>query len=105
MTRDFTFDLRKASVLLDLMAHPARLRVLELITEREWDVNSLATAVNISQPSLSQHLKKLRDAKLVERRRVRQTVMYSCHEEAVGKILETLRVLSLAQGKKRPSRN
>jgi hypothetical protein len=31
MTRDFTFNLRKASVLLDLMAHPARLRVLELI--------------------------------------------------------------------------
>jgi len=33
------------------------LRVLELISEREWDVSSLAIAVNIGKSSLSQHLK------------------------------------------------
>ncbi|WP_037083045.1 ArsR/SmtB family transcription factor [Neorhizobium vignae] len=95
MTTEFAFNFIKASALLDLMAHPARLRVLELISEKEWDVGSLAIAVNISQSALSQHLKKLRDAKLVETRRERQTVMYFCREEAVGKILETLRAITV----------
>jgi DNA-binding transcriptional ArsR family regulator len=82
------------------MAHPARLRVLQLISEKEWDVGSLAIAVNISQSALSQHLKKLREAMLVKTRRDRQSVMYFCEEEAVARILETLRALSLLEGKK-----
>jgi len=101
---EFTFNLTKASALLHLMAHPARLRVLELISEREWDVSSLAIAVNIGKSSLSQHLKKLRDAKLVETRRDRQTIIYSCRDESVGKILATLRGLSFTEGEKPPRR-
>jgi DNA-binding transcriptional ArsR family regulator len=95
MSGDFTFCLEKASALLDLLAHPARLGVLELISDKEWDVNSLATMVNLKQSALSQHLKKLRDAKLVETRRDRQMIMYSCRVEAVRKILQTLRTTAL----------
>ncbi|MCQ1779110.1 metalloregulator ArsR/SmtB family transcription factor [Neorhizobium galegae] len=99
--RDFTFHPKNASALLNLLAHPARLRVLELVSETEWDVNSLATAVGLKQSALSQHLKKLRDAELVETRRDRQTVLYFCRQEAVGKILKTLRALAHLQGEKR----
>lgn len=101
MTRDFKFNPEKASALLQLLAHPARFRVLELITEKEWDVSSLAAAVGLQQSALSQHLKKLRNAKLVETRRDRQTVMYFCREEAVGKILNTLHAIAHLQGKRR----
>ena len=93
--RRFTFSVTKASDLLNLMSHPARLRVLELICENEWDVNSLATAVNLSQSALSQHLKKLRVGGIVESRRDRQNIVYFCRDEAVGKILQTLRATKL----------
>ena len=88
--RDIAFDTEKAAVLLDMMAHPARLRVLELISEREYDVNSLSLAVNMSQSALSQHLRKLRDTGFVATRRDRQSIFYSCRVLGVLKMLKTL---------------
>ncbi|WP_255737306.1 ArsR/SmtB family transcription factor [Neorhizobium galegae] len=72
------------------MSHPARYQVLEMVSGRELDVKTLVAAVGLKQSALSQHLKKLRDAGLVETRRDRQTIFYSCRDEAVGKILKTL---------------
>jgi len=80
----------QAADLLSLMANEARLRVFVLIMEEEWDVTSLAAAVNLSQSALSQHLKKLRDAKVVSVRRDAQTIYYSCKSDAVQKICNTL---------------
>ena len=80
----------QAANLLFLMASEVRLRVFFLIMEKEWAVTSLASAVNLSQSALSQHLKKLRDAKIVSVRRDAQTIYYSCNSEAVIKICATL---------------
>lgn len=85
-----TFCPEQAADLLSLMANEARLRVFVLILEEEWDVTSLAAAVNLSQSALSQHLKKLRDAKVVSVRREAQTIYYSCKSDAVMKICDTL---------------
>lgn len=90
MNTESAIDTDDAATLLSLMAHEGRLRVFELITRNEWDVTSLAAAVNLSQSALSQHLKKLRDARVVDVRRDAQTLYYSCRSEAVAKILATL---------------
>ncbi len=90
MDDGFTFEADRASALLGLMANEGRLRVFELITRKEWDVGSLAEEVKLSQSALSQHLKKLRDAKMVHIRRDAQTIYYSCRSEAVMKLLQTL---------------
>jgi ArsR family transcriptional regulator, virulence genes transcriptional regulator len=90
MSSTFNFCAEKAAGLMTLMANEARLRVFTLIMEEEWDVTSLAAAVDLSQSALSQHLKKLRDAKVVSVRRDAQTVYYSCKSEAVMKICATL---------------
>ncbi len=58
MSEDIPFD--EAATLLGLMANDSRLRIFELITQREWDVGSLAVTLHISQSALSQHLKKMR---------------------------------------------
>lgn len=86
----YNFCTEDAAELLALMANEARLRVFVLIMEEEWDVTSLASAVNLSQSALSQHLKKLRDAKVVNVRRDAQTIYYSCKSEAVKKVCNTL---------------
>lgn len=90
MDREFTFRTDTAADLLNLMANEGRLRVFELIAQKEWDVGSLAEKVNLSQSALSQHLKKLRDAKMVHIRRDAQTLYYSCNAEPVHKMLRAL---------------
>lgn len=90
MSRGFTFCTESAADLMALMGNEARLRVFVLLMEEEWDVTSLAGAVNLSQSALSQHLRKLRDAKVVSVRRDAQTIYYSCKSEQVMKICATL---------------
>ena len=93
--KTFTFDAEASANLLDLMAHPGRLTVLKLISQNEWDVASLATKVGLSQSALSQHLKKLRDGKLVTTRRDAQTIYYSSQSQSVAKVLSMLEKLAL----------
>jgi len=81
-----------AAALLDAMSHPARLRTLLLITEQEWLVGDLAKENGLSQSALSQHLKRLREAKLVRTRRDSQSIYYRCNDP---KVLEILAVLGL----------
>lgn len=77
MSGDHSFDVERASELLSLLSNPKRLEIFELIGQREWDVNSLADKRNMCQSSLSQHLKKMRDLKVVSTRRDARTVYYS----------------------------
>jgi DNA-binding transcriptional ArsR family regulator len=97
--RHYKFDPEPAAELLDVMAHPARLTVLKLISEREWDVGSLAQVVGLSQSALSQHLKKMRDGKFVTTRRDAQTVYYSSKSQAVIKMLKVLNELRVQPAK------
>lgn len=48
------------------IAHPARRKILDLLAEEEKSVQSLAKPFNMSRPAVSQHLRILREAGLVE---------------------------------------
>jgi DNA-binding transcriptional ArsR family regulator len=76
---------------LAAMANPNRLAILTLLQEQEHSVGSLCSAVGLSQSALSQHLAKLRAAKLVNTRRDAQIVYYRSASEAVRKVLVTLK--------------
>lgn len=81
----------EAAALLSLLANGKRLTIVEhLIDNDELSVGAIAEKVSLSQSALSQHLAKLRSMKLVETRRERQTIYYSCHSEAVRRLLGTL---------------
>jgi len=47
------------------IADPTRRRLLDLLARGDRDVGTLAARFNCSLPAVSQHLKKLRDARLV----------------------------------------
>ncbi|WP_421858831.1 ArsR/SmtB family transcription factor [Oricola sp.] len=85
-----------ASRLLEMMAHHQRLRILCLLMEGERSVLSLADATGLSQPAISHHLKKLRDAELVTTRRDAQTIYYSLNGNEVEAVLQTLHGLYCA---------
>lgn len=90
MDREFKFDPQKGADLLGLLANSRRLKVLALIAKDEWSVSALATEVNLSQSALSQHLKILRDADVVNVGRDAQSIYYSCSADAIHKVLGTL---------------
>jgi len=52
------------------IAHPARREILSLLSEASLSVKELTSEFKMSQPAVSQHLKELRDARLVASERV-----------------------------------
>ncbi|NTJ44567.1 helix-turn-helix transcriptional regulator [Agrobacterium larrymoorei] len=79
-----------AATLLSAMENPKRLVILQILLEGEMPVGQLSQKVGLSQSALSQHLSKLRSAKLVQTRRDAQTIYYFSHSEAVRRLLATL---------------
>ncbi len=73
------------------MAHPVRIRVLELLTEGERTVHALRGAIDIDASNLSQQLAALRLAGLVSQRREAGEVIYSLALPAVRDLLAAAR--------------
>ena len=79
-----------AARLLKALANEHRLLVLCHLLEGERSVGQLNAELDLSQSALSQHLAKLRNLGLVETRRDRQTIYYSCNSEAVRVLFQAL---------------
>jgi DNA-binding transcriptional ArsR family regulator len=60
----------------EVLAEPARRRILDLVRDGERSVGELAAALAMSQPSVSKHLRVLRDAGLVRVRPDDQRRLY-----------------------------
>ncbi|MGH3726255.1 MAG: ArsR/SmtB family transcription factor [Mycobacterium sp.] len=70
-----------------MLADATRVRVLWALTGGELSVNELADHVGKPAPSVSQHLAKLRMARLVKTRREGTTVYYSLENEHVEQLV------------------
>lgn len=53
----------------EALAQPTRREILRLLSEGELSAGSVASRFDVTQPAISQHLKVLRNAGLVEDRR------------------------------------
>jgi DNA-binding transcriptional ArsR family regulator len=73
------------------LAHPARIRVLELLVEREHAVAELLPEVGIEPANLSQQLAVLRRAGLVVARKEGSTVHYALTSPEVAELLAVAR--------------
>jgi DNA-binding transcriptional ArsR family regulator len=72
--------------LFDVLAEPNRRRILDLLLEGERPVGDLVSALAVSQPAVSKHLKVLRDAGLVEARTDAQRRVYRLQTEPLHSI-------------------
>jgi ArsR family transcriptional regulator len=77
------------------LGHPARIRVLELLSEREHAVHELLAAIEIEPSNLSQQLAVLRRAGLVTQRREGGQVLYSVSVPQVRDLLVSARAILL----------
>jgi len=73
------------------LGHPARIRVLELLSEREHAVAEMLPEVGIEAAHLSQQLAVLRRANLVVTRKEGSTVYYSLTSPDVAELLRVAR--------------
>ncbi|TDD86948.1 transcriptional regulator [Saccharopolyspora karakumensis] len=73
------------------LGHPARIRVLELLSEGERAVSEMLPEVGVEAANLSQHLAVLRRAGLVVTRKEGATVFYSLTSPHVAELLAVAR--------------
>lgn len=79
--------------LFKALAHPARVRVLELLAERAHTVGELAQATGLELSHLSQQVSVLRRAGVVDSRRVRSSVVCSLRDPQTAELLAVARRL------------
>ena len=77
------------------LGHPARIRILELLVQRDHAVHELLDAIEIEPSNLSQQLAVLRRAGLVSQHRGAGEVVYSVSVPQVGDLLLTARQILL----------
>jgi ArsR family transcriptional regulator, arsenate/arsenite/antimonite-responsive transcriptional repressor len=77
-------------VFFKAMGEPTRLRIIRLLVEQELCVCELEEIMQISQPRISQHLKVLKQAGLVNERREAQKRMCSFNRAVYEDFIEQL---------------
>ena len=86
--------LDREAVLLRTLAHPARLPLLEALSQGEECVCHLTALLDRPQPYVSKQLAELREAGLVSDRRDAQRIYYRLVDERVVGLLEAARAVS-----------
>jgi DNA-binding transcriptional ArsR family regulator len=75
------------------LAHPARIRILELLSEGEMSVSELVDAIGLESSHVSQQLGVLRRANLVVGRKEGTSVYYSLADLRIAEILATSKAI------------
>ena len=84
----------KQAALFSVLADPTRLKLLRLLTQQREPnalcVNALAYRLGVTQPAVSQHLKILKDAGLVQGEKRGYRAHYFVKQEALKKARELI---------------
>jgi DNA-binding transcriptional ArsR family regulator len=86
-------ELRAVAVVHKALADPTRLRIIQRLAESQATVTDLIDHVDLSQPLVSWHLRRLRAAGLVQTRRSGREVICTLSRDALDQFHERERVL------------
>lgn len=75
---------------LAALADPTRRQILQLLNAGDLTASEIGAHFDISAPSISHHLKVLRDAELVRSERRGQTIVYSLNATVIQEVLQSL---------------
>jgi len=70
----------KAAMILKLLGDKTRLTMMKILDHHDCCVCEFVEIFKVSQPSISQHLRKLRDIGLVQEERRGQWIFYSMNQ-------------------------
>lgn len=86
-------EIHEVAEKLKLLSDKTRLTMLSLMKEREWCVCEFVDILDISQPSVSQHLRKLKAQGIVKENKQGQWVYYSLNVDDKPYIQDVLRYM------------
>lgn len=84
-------QLEEAAHCLKTLAHPHRLRMVEMLLAGEYTVGELAEACGIQSHMASEHLGKMRDRGLLDSERRGQCTYYRASDPGLSSILDCIR--------------
>lgn len=74
--------IEKAAVLLKLLGDKTRLSMVKILEHQDCCVCEFVEIFSMSQPAISQHLRKLRDTGIVQESRKGQWIFYSLNRDS-----------------------
>ncbi|MHC5022845.1 MAG: ArsR/SmtB family transcription factor [Planctomycetota bacterium] len=83
--------LERAARVLRVLAHPARLRMVERLLDGEYSVGELAEVVGLPPAAASQHLSNMAAHGIVEGERIDRQVFYRVKNPNAANLIECLR--------------
>ena len=81
-------NLKELAVIHKALADPTRLRILQRLSDGEGTVGDLMRHVDLSQPLVSWHIRRLRTAGLIETRRAGRETICSLGRETLARFHE-----------------
>ena len=81
-------SLRRMAEMFKVMNDPTRLRIINALLLAEMCVCDIAVLMNMTQPTISHHLKVLRQSELIKYRREGKVVYYSLDDEHIGVLFQ-----------------
>jgi ArsR family transcriptional regulator len=78
-----------------MFSNPKRLRILHLLKEGECTVSEISEETGIAQPTVSQHLRKMRDQGVVTKRDAGLNNYYAIADDRIVEAMNTMREVLL----------
>ncbi len=83
-------ELEQAAGCLRTVAHPHRLRMIQMLLGGSYTVGELAKACDIPPSGASEHLGKMRDRGLLIGKRQGRSIYYEISEQGLGSIMDCI---------------
>ncbi|GJM16757.1 MAG: hypothetical protein DHS20C13_20840 [Thermodesulfobacteriota bacterium] len=71
-----------------------RRKILSILGKKDANAGEIASKFKISQPTVSNHLKILKEAGLIKEKKVKQNRIYSLNKPKLQKVIETLQEIA-----------
>lgn len=75
-------EIEKTATILKLLGDKTRLTMLKMLDTHDYCVCEFVEIFKVSQPAISQHIRKLKDVGLVKETRKGQWIIYSLNRES-----------------------
>lgn len=86
-TGNFSASQNEISTMMKALGHPARIAILEYLLKVEGCIcNDIVNEVQLAQPTISQHLKELKNAGIIKGNIEGTAICYCIEESALTKI-------------------
>ena len=86
-TEIFTQEQNEIATLLKALAHPARIAIVEyLLSVDSCICNDIVAEINLAQPTVSQHLRELKNAGIIQGEIDGKSICYCINSESFKKL-------------------